>query len=461
MGKYFGTDGFRGEAGVGLTADHAYKIGRFLGWYYEKKRKEKGEAVSARIVLGKDTRRSCYTLEYSLVAGITASGADAYLLHVATTPCVAYCAKIGTFACGVMISASHNPFYDNGIKLLNDHGEKMDEETLSLIESYLDGDLSAFSDYKDDLPMASHEKIGIAVDYAAGRKRYIQHLSALGPTMRGFRIGLDLANGAASHLAKPIFEALGAEVYVMGDDPDGLNINKDCGSTHMEALCAFVRARGLDAGFAFDGDADRCLIADEKGEILNGDHVLYIGGRYLKEKDALPKNTVVATVMSNCGLFKSLEAIGISCEKTDVGDKYVYECMKKNGYALGGEQSGHIVFLRDATTGDGILTALKMMEILVASGGLMSELSAGLVTYPQLLVNFRVTDKKAARNDPAVLALGEALERELEGNGRMLLRVSGTEPVIRLLIETDREDIASAYAEKMKALLIEKGYLKA
>ncbi len=459
MGKYFGTDGFRGKAGAELTADHAFKIGRFLGWYYNKIKEQRGEKANARIVIGKDTRRSCYMLEYSLVGGIAASGADAYLLHVATTPCVAFCAQKGTFECGVMISASHNAFYDNGIKLLNENGEKMEQELLDLIEAYLDGEVTAFGETYTELPAATRERVGIAVDYVAGRNRYIAHLIALGTPMNGFRIGLDLANGASSHVAKPIFEALGAEVHVINDSPDGININKNCGSTHMESLCAFVRDRGLDAGFAFDGDADRCLIVNEKGEIMDGDHVLYIAGKYLKEKGDLPHDTVVATVMSNYGLFKSLEKIGLSCAVTDVGDKYVYECMAKNGYALGGEQSGHIVFLRHATTGDGILTALMMMEILVMSGSKLSALDAGLTTYPQSLFNFRVTDKKAARNDPAVLALSEELEKALDGNGRMLLRVSGTEPLIRLLIETDREDVTAAYGAKFEALFREKGYL--
>ena len=390
MGRYFGTDGFRGEANINLTADHAYQVGRFLGWYYNEKRAhaaEEGRPVKegpARIVIGKDTRRSSYMFEYSLVAGLVASGADAYMLHVTTTPSVAYIARVDDFDCGIMISASHNPYYDNGIKLINDQGEKMDEETITLVEDYLDGKLEAFGQKWDTLPFAHKDKIGCTVDYVSGRNRYIGYLISLGMySFRGMKVGLDCANGSSWNIAKAVFDALGADTYVINAEPNGLNINLDAGSTHIEGLQKFVVEKGLDVGFAYDGDADRCLCVDEKGNVVNGDHILYIYGRYMKERGKLVTNTVVTTIMSNFGLYKALDELDIGYAKTKVGDKYVYEYMQQSGARIGGEQSGHIIFSKYASTGDGILTSLKMMEVMMAKKKPLSELAAPLHIYPR------------------------------------------------------------------------------
>ena len=405
MGKYFGTDGFRGEAGITLTADHAYKVGRFLGWYYNMLRERNGDTNPARIVIGKDTRRSSYMFEYSLVAGLTASGADAYMLHVTTTPSVAYIARVDDFDCGIMISASHNPYYDNGIKLINDQGEKMDEETITLVEDYLDGKLEAFGQKWETLPFAQKDKIGCTVDYVSGRNRYIGYLISLGMySFRGMKVGLDCANGSSWNIAKAVFDALGADTYVINAEPNGLNINLDAGSTHIEGLQKFVVEKGLDVGFAYDGDADRCLCVDEKGNVVNGDHILYIYGRYMKERGKLVTNTVVTTIMSNFGLYKALDDLDIGYAKTKVGDKYVYEYMQQSGARIGGEQSGHIIFSKYASTGDGILTSLKMMEVMMAKKKPLSELAAPLHIYPQVLENVRVTDKAIAQADPDVQA---------------------------------------------------------
>ena len=403
MSRYFGTDGFRGEANINLTADHAYKVGRFLGWYYTEKRAraaEEGRPTKegpARIVIGKDTRRSSM-FEYSLVAGLVASGADAYMLHVTTTPSVAYIARVDDFDCGIMISASHNPYYDNGIKLINDQGEKMDEETIELVEDYLDGKLEVFGQKWPELPFAQKDKIGCTVDYVSGRNRYIGYLISLGMySFRGVKVGLDCANGSSWNIAKAVFDALGADTTVINAEPNGLNINLNAGSTHIEGLQKLVVEKGLDVGFAFDGDADRCLCVDEKGNVISGDHILYIYGRYMKERGKLVTNTVVTTVMSNFGLYKALDELGIDYAKTKVGDKYVYEYMQQSGARIGGEQSGHIIFSKYASTGDGILTSLKMMEVMLARKKPLSELAAPLKIYPQVLENVRVTDKALPR----------------------------------------------------------------
>ena len=438
MGKYFGTDGFRGEAGVVLTADHAYKVGRFLGWYYKNQKPEGG----ARIVIGKDTRRSSYMFEYALSAGITASGSDAYLLHVTTTPSVAYVVRNEDFDCGVMISASHNAFYDNGIKLLNCHGEKMEESVLDLVEAYLDGELQndypsvscadSSPDKGSPVPFATGSEIGRTVDYAAGRNRYIAYLISLGLfSFKGMRVGLDCANGAAWSIAPAVFQALGAKTYIISNEPDGTNINKDCGSTHIEALQELVKKEKLDVGFAFDGDADRCLAVDENGQVFNGDHILYALGKYMKA------DPVVTTVMSNLGLYKALERLGLSYAKTAVGDKYVYEYMSQNGCLLGGEQSGHIIISKYATTGDGILTSLKLMECMLEQKKKLSELKQGMKMFPQALQSVRVADKTAALD--SVKAVVEEVEAELGENGRILVRASGTEPVIRVMVEAETE----------------------
>ncbi len=459
MGKYFGTDGFRGEANVTLTADNAYKVGRFLGWYYKEKRKQAGITEPPCVVIGKDTRRSSYMFEYTLVAGLTASGADAYMLHVTTTPSVAYVARIDSFDCGIMISASHNPYYDNGIKLLNSNGEKMDEETIGYIEDYLDGKLELFGQKWDEIPYATRENIGRTVDYIAGRNRYIGYLISLGMySFKGKKIALDCANGSTWNVAKAVFEALGATTYVINAQPDGFNINDNAGSTHIEGLRQYVIDNGMDVGFAYDGDADRCLCVDEKGNILSGDHILYIYARYMKERGKLINNTVVTTVMSNIGLYKAFDELGIDYEKVAVGDKYVYECMEKNHYILGGEQSGHIIFLKYATTGDGILTSLKMMQAMMSSKGPMSKLAEPLKIYPQVLENVRVTDKPAVMSDPDVAAAVEAAEKELGDSGRILVRESGTEPVIRVMVEAPEKEICSKYVNSVVEVIKSKGY---
>ena len=428
MGKYFGTDGFRGEANVVLTADHAYKVGRFLGWYYTEQKRKAGIDEPARVVIGKDTRRSSYMFEYTLVAGLTASGADAYLLHVTTTPSVAYVTRVDEFDCGIMISASHNPYYDNGIKLLNSAGEKMEQQIIDLVEAYLDSG--------DGLPYGTRERVGCTVDYVSGRNRYIGYLISLGLySFKGMKVGLDCANGAAWNIAKSVFDALGAKTYVINADPDGLNINRNAGSTHIEVLQKFVTENGLDVGFAYDGDADRCLCVDENGNVITGDHILYLLGCHMKRKGQLENNTVVTTVMSNLGLYKAFDQQGIGYAKTAVGDKYVYEYMSANGCRLGGEQSGHIIISKYATTGDGILTSLKVMEVMLAQKKKLSGLCEGLHIYPQVMKNVKVKSKPDAQNDPAVQAAVAAVAAELGDSGRILVRESGTEPVIRVMVE--------------------------
>lgn len=447
MGKYFGTDGFRGEANQTLTAEHAYKIGRFLGWYYG------GEGERCRVVIGKDTRRSSYMFEYALVAGLTASGADAYLLHVTTTPSVSYVVRTEGFDCGIMISASHNPYFDNGIKLINENGEKMDEETILKIEDYLDGKVP-------EVPYAERDRIGYTVDHAAGRNRYVGYLISLATrSFRDKKVGLDCANGSSWMIAKSVFDALGAKTYVIHNDPNGLNINTDCGSTHIEGLQKFVVENGLDVGFAFDGDADRCLCVDEKGNLVDGDGILYVCGVYMKEHGELPHNKVVTTVMSNFGLYKAFDEAGIEYEKTAVGDKYVYENMAENGYRLGGEQSGHVIFTKYATTGDGILTALKVMEVMLEKKRTLSELAAPFVVYPQVLKNVRVTDKATVNADPDVRAAVEKVANALGSDGRILVRESGTEPVIRVMVEAGDMETCEKYVDEVVDVIVKKGYV--
>ena len=444
MGKYFGTDGFRGEANQVLTADHAYKIGRYLGWFYNQNHK-------GRIVIGKDTRRSSYMFEYALVAGITASGADAYLLHVTTTPSVAYVVRTENFDCGIMVSASHNPFYDNGIKVMDGNGHKISADIEEAMERYIDGKMA-------ELPLASGEKIGVAKDYAIGRNRYVGYLISLATrSYDGMRVGLDCSNGSSFSIAKSVFDALGAKTYVIGNEPDGTNINMSCGSTHIENLQALVKEKNLDVGFAFDGDADRCIAVDENGNEIHGDYILYVCGKYLKECGKLQGNTVVATIMSNLGLFKALDRADISYCKTTVGDKYVNEAMVANAYVLGGEQSGHIIFSKHATTGDGILTALMLMEVILEKKQSLGTLCNGMKMYPQLLQNVKVADKKAVIENVKVQALLEKVSNELGDNGRMLLRESGTEPVIRVMVETSTDEACKIYVDEMVNLIISEG----
>ena len=441
MGKYFGTDGFRGEANVTLTVEDAYKVGRFLGWYYGQKTK----ADRCRVVIGKDTRRSSYMFEYSLVSGLTASGADVYLLHVTTTPSVSYVVRTEEFDCGIMISASHNPYYDNGIKVINGRGEKLEEETIEKIESYLDGEMG-------EIPFAKRDAIGRTVDYAAGRNRYIGYLISLATrSFKNMRVGLDCANGSASAIAKNVFDALGAETHVINNTPDGLNINTNCGSTHIEGLQKYVVENHLDVGFAYDGDADRCLAVDSEGKIL------YVCGKYMKEQGTLVNNTVVTTVMSNFGLYKAFERDGISYEKTAVGDKYVYENMSQNGHCLGGEQSGHIIFSKHATTGDGILTSLKLMEVILEKKETLAKLADEVQIYPQVLKNVRVKDKEAAQADRDVQAEVQKVSDALGDTGRILVRPSGTEPLIRVMVEAPTDEICGKYVAQVVEMIEKKG----
>ncbi len=452
MGRYFGTDGFRGKVNEGLTAEHAYQIGRFLGWYY-------GRSGKASIVLGKDTRRSSYMLEYALSAGATASGADVYLLHVTTTPSVSYVARADGFDCGVMISASHNPFYDNGIKLLNRDGEKMDEATIALVEDYLDGRLELDGQLWTRLPFATGEHIGAVVDHSAGRNRYMGYLISLAMySFKGKKIALDCANGSAWAIAPNVFRALGAQVYVINDQPDGLNINRDAGSTHIAGLQRYVKEHGMDVGFAYDGDADRCLAVDENGELVDGDKIMYLYSRYMKERGKLTTNTVVTTVMSNFGLYKALDEVGINYAKTAVGDKYVYEYMTQHGDRIGGEQSGHIILSKYARTGDGILTSLKVMEVMMAKKLPLSRLAEPVTIYPQVLLNVRVKDKKAAQDDLDVQAAVKAVADELGDTGRILVRESGTEPLVRVMVEAPEKDQCQALAQRVVDVIIAKGH---
>ena len=445
MGKYFGTDGFRGEANVKLTVEHAYKVGRYLGWYYKK------EGYRPQIVIGKDTRRSSYMFEYSLVAGLTASGADVSLLHVTTTPSVSYVVRTEGFDCGIMISASHNPFYDNGIKLINRNGQKMEAVVEEKIEKYIDGEI-------EEIPFAKREEIGCATDFSAGRNRYIGYLISL-PTrsFKNKKVGLDCSNGSASAIAKSVFDALGAKTYVIHNNPDGTNINTNCGSTHIESLQKFVVDNNLDVGFAYDGDADRCLAVDENGNLIDGDLIMYICGKYMKENGKLRNDTVVTTVMSNIGLYKALDREGIKYEKTNVGDKYVYENMVQNGHSLGGEQSGHIIFSKHATTGDGILTSLKLMEVILEKKTTLGTIASEVKIYPQLLENLRVTDKDIVLNHPDVLAAEKEVEEALGDDGRILVRASGTEPLLRVMVEAETQELCKKYVKKvidaMKAVM--------
>ena len=460
MGKYFGTDGFRGEANENLTADHAYKIGRFLGWYYGELKRRNGDDTPARIVIGKDTRRSSYMFEYTLVGGLVASGADAYLLHVTTTPSVAYVARTDNFDCGIMISASHNPYYDNGIKLINGNGEKMEEDTIALVEDYLDGKVQVFGETYEEVPYAHKDRIGCTVDYVAGRNRYVGYLISLGVySFKGVKVGLDCANGSSWNIAKSVFDALGAKTYVINAQPDGTNINNNAGSTHIEGLQKYVVEQGLDVGFAYDGDADRCLCVDEKGNLIDGDAILYIYGKYMKERGKLLTNTVVTTVMSNFGLYKAFDENGIGYAKTAVGDKYVYEYMNQNGCRIGGEQSGHIIFSKYASTGDGILTSLKMMEVMMAKKAKMSQLTEGLSIYPQVLENVRVLDKTAAQEDPDVKAAVKAVEEALGDTGRILVRESGTEPLLRVMVEAETEECCRKYVDQVVSVVKAKGHV--
>ena len=459
MGRYFGTDGFRGEANENLTADHAYKIGRFLGWYYKNESEKNGSKEKSRIVIGKDTRRSSYMFEYSIVSGIVASGSDAYIMHVTTTPSVAYIAKTDKFNCGVMISASHNPYYDNGIKLINGSGEKMDEGLISLIEAYIDGKLVYEGVSYPEVPFAKKDEIGRTVDYVSGRNRYIGYLISMGLySFKDVKVGLDCANGSAWNIAKSVFDALGAKTYVINAEPTGTNINNNAGSTHIEGLQKFVVENKLDIGFAYDGDADRCLCVDEKGNVITGDHILYIYGCYMKERGKLLTNTVVTTVMSNFGLYKAFDERGIDYAKTAVGDKYVYEYMLQNGCRIGGEQSGHIIFSKYASTGDGILTSLKMMEVMMAKEKPMSELAAPLHIYPQVLENVRVKDKTEAQNDPDVKKAVEAVADELGNSGRILVRESGTEPLVRVMVEAESGKLCRKYVDSVVEVIKSKGH---
>ena len=448
MGKYFGTDGFRGEANVILTVEHAFKVGRFLGWYY-------GQEHKARIVIGKDTRRSSYMFEDALSAGLTASGADVYLLHVTTTPSVSYVTRTEDFDCGIMISASHNIFYDNGIKVINAKGHKLETEVEEKIEAYIDGEFG-------EIPYATRDGIGRTVDYAAGRNRYIGHLISMATrSFKDKRIGLDCSNGSASSIAKSVFDALGAKTYVINSEPDGTNINRDCGSTHIEVLQEYVKEKKLDVGFAYDGDADRCLAVDENGNVVDGDLILYVCGKYLKEQGRLSNDTIVTTIMSNLGLYKACDKVGIKYEKTAVGDKYVYENMVQNNHCLGGEQSGHIIFSKYATTGDGILTSLLIMEVMLEKKQTLAKLTEEVKIYPQLLRNVRVADKKTARENAEVVKAVAAVTEALGDDGRILVRESGTEPVIRVMVEASTDELCAKYVNQVVDVMQAEGLIVA
>ena len=446
MGKYFGTDGFRGEANVVLTVEHAFKVGRYLGWYY-------GQEHKARIVIGKDTRRSSYMFEYALAAGLTASGADAYLLHVTTTPSVSYVVRTEDFDCGIMISASHNPYYDNGIKVINSKGQKLEAEVEAKVEAYIDGE-------SGEIPLAKKEAIGRTVDYAAGRNRYIGHLISLATrSFKEVKVGLDCSNGSSSSIAKSVFDALGAKTYVINNEPDGTNINTNCGSTHINVLQEYVKENGLDVGFAYDGDADRCIAVDETGNVVDGDLILYVCGKYMKEHGQLKDDTIVTTIMSNLGLYKACDKIGMKYEKTQVGDKYVYENMVKNGFMLGGEQSGHIIFSKHATTGDGILTSLMLMEVIMETKQSLGQLTEEVKIYPQLLKNVRVADKKTARENTEVVKAVDAVAEALGDDGRILVRESGTEPVIRVMVEAATDELCEKYVTQVIDVIEKEGLI--
>ena len=446
MGKYFGTDGFRGEANVVLTVEHAFKVGRYLGWYY-------GQEHKARIVIGKDTRRSSYMFENALAAGLTASGADAYLLHVTTTPSVSYVVRTEDFDCGIMISASHNPYYDNGIKVINSKGQKLEAEVEAKVEAYIDGE-------SGEIPLAKKEAIGRTVDYAAGRNRYIGHLISLATrSFKDVKVGLDCSNGSSSSIAKSVFDALGAKTYVINNEPDGTNINTNCGSTHINVLQEYVKEKGLDVGFAYDGDADRCIAVDENGNVVDGDLILYVCGKYMKEHGQLKDDTIVTTIMSNLGLYKACDKIGMKYEKTQVGDKYVYENMVKNGFMLGGEQSGHIIFSKHATTGDGILTSLMLMEVIMETKQSLGQLTEEVKIYPQLLKNVHVADKKTARENPEVVKAVDAVAEALGDDGRILVRESGTEPVIRVMVEAATDELCEKYVAQVIDVIEKEGLI--
>ena len=447
MGKYFGTDGFRGEANINLTVEHAYKVGRYIGWYFNQK-----SSSRAKIVIGKDTRRSSYMFENALVAGLTASGADAYMLYVTTTPSVAYVVRTEQFDCGIMISASHNPYYDNGIKVINSKGQKLEAEVEAKVEAYIDGE-------SGEIPLAKKEAIGRTVDYAAGRNRYIGHLISLATrSFKEVKVGLDCSNGSSSSIAKSVFDALGAKTYVINNEPDGTNINTNCGSTHINVLQEYVKENGLDVGFAYDGDADRCIAVDENGSVVDGDLILYVYGRYLKEKGELRNNTVVTTIMSNFGLYKAFDELGVDYEKTQVGDKYVYENMVQNGHRIGGEQSGHIIFSKYATTGDGILTAIKMMEVMLEKKQSLATLTSPVRIYPQVLKNVRVKSKPEAQNDADVQAAVKQVAETLGATGRILVRESGTEPVIRVMVEAETKEECEKYVDSVIEVIEKKGH---
>ncbi len=445
--KYFGTDGFRGEANKQLTSMHAYKIGRFLGWYLTQ---IKSPDSRPKVVIGKDTRRSSYMLEYSIVAGLTASGADAYMLHVTTTPSVSYVTRQDEFDIGIMITASHNPYYDNGIKIINKYGEKIDDDLTSLIEAYLDNDFEKLNITEKDIPLAQKDRIGLIIDYSSGRNRYMAYLISLAShSYKKLKIGIDCANGASWMIAKSVFSALGAQIELIGATPNGLNVNENCGSTKIDTLCKLVKEKHLDLGFAFDGDADRCIAVDEKGNVVDGDCILYILGKRLKQRDMLNNNTIVATIMSNSGFVSSLEKCGIKCVQTQVGDRFVYECMQNKDYALGGEQSGHIIIKKYATTGDGILTAIMLTEEVLDTKNSLFELASPIKFYPQYIKNVRVKDKSAVMADSLVLQSKQLVENKINNNGRVLLRESGTEPVIRIMVECEDYDLCKSYADEI------------
>lgn len=459
--KYFGTDGFRGEVNKVLTCDHAYKIGRFFGWFFSNPEYSlQKEGYRPHVVIGKDTRRSSYMLEYAVAAGLAASGADVSLLHVTSTPSVSYIVRQDCFDCGVMITASHNPYYDNGIKIINAQGEKLEDDVAVLCEAYLDGNLKKLGVDGKDLPFAEQDKIGCITDYSSGRNRYIGYLISLARhSMKPLKIGLDTANGASWMIAKSVFDALGAQTFVINNNPDGLNINKDAGSTHIEHFQQFVKDNHLDVGFAFDGDADRCLAVDEQGRVVDGDKIIYLLANKLKSEGSLTNNTVVTTIMSNTGLTKALKAMGVDNVQTQVGDRFVFEKMQSDHYSLGGEQSGHIIIKKYATTGDGVLTAIMVTEEMLERKSPLSKLVNPVKLLPQRVKSVRVTDKDQVMSDEIVKDKFKEIEKEIGNDGRISLRKSGTEPVIRVMVEYESISKCDEYIDYMIQVIKKRGYV--
>ena len=447
MRKYFGTDGIRGIAGESLTADLSFKVGKALGKLLTEKKEH------PKVVIGRDTRISCDMIEHALTAGLTSTGVNVMTVGTIPTPAIAYLTKTIETDSGIMISASHNPYQDNGIKIFGPDGFKLTDEQELEIESLIDN--------SEQIKNASFEKIGKIYGGHELSQKYVQHIKQSIPgDLSDIKIALDCANGATTSVAPFIFGDLEADIETIGCQPNGININDNVGSTKIETISAFVKENNVDVGFAFDGDGDRVLAVDAKGNIVDGDKIMFILAKHLKEQGELKDNMVVSTVMSNIGFYKAIEENGLQSVKTAVGDRYVVEEMRNNNYSLGGEQSGHIVLMNYATTGDGILTAVKLANIIKTSGKSLEELASEVSIYPQKLVNIKVVDKKAAMEDSEVLAECEKVEKELEGNGRILLRASGTENLIRVMVEASSDELTDKYCEQVAKIVRKKFEIK-